>query len=405
MLNVVVVSDFAHAEGGNSAVALSSAIGLADAGHRVTLLSAVPPIDPAVEKSLFRVVCTGQQAIADDPQRMRALIQGLWNKTAGRTTAKVLSALDPQQTVVHVHGWTKALSSSVIRTALSQKFKVLCTLHDYFSACPNGSFFNYPSNKVCELQPLSWACITSQCDRRHYGHKLWRVARQLVQIRFGGMPRKIRHFIIVSEFSGRVLGPFFPEGSHIYHVKNPVLASYEDRVDARLNSAYLMVGRIEQEKGPHIFAEAAQMTGCEAVFVGDGEKREDITRLLPSARVTGWLPRNGVQAELSKARALVFPSLWYETDGLTAVEAAAHGIPVIVSDTSAARESVIDGVTGLWFRAGDEQDLAEKMVALQDDDLVKRMGRAAHERYWSNPRSLNRHIKELEETYDKVLAC
>ena len=89
MLNIVVVSDFAHVEGGNSVVALSGAIGLADAGHRVTLLSAVPPIDPAVQKSVFRVVCTGQHAIADDPQRMGALVQGLWNRKAARAMEDV----------------------------------------------------------------------------------------------------------------------------------------------------------------------------------------------------------------------------------------------------------------------------------------------------------------------------
>src|SRR5215208_4016452 len=208
MLNVVVVSDFAHVEGGNAAVALSSAVGLAGTGHRVTLLSAVGPVEPAVLDSGIRVVCSDQPAIGNDPQRIRALMHGIWNYRAAESMADALQGLDPRNTVVHVHGWTKALSSSVIRVALSRNFTVVCTLHDYFSACPNGSFFNYQKNQVCDLRPLSGACVQSQCDRRHYGHKLWRVARQLVQDRFGGMPRDIRHFITVSEFSGRILRPF-----------------------------------------------------------------------------------------------------------------------------------------------------------------------------------------------------
>jgi glycosyltransferase involved in cell wall biosynthesis len=87
------------------------------------------------------------------------------------------------------------------------------------------------------------------------------------------------------------------------------------------------------------------------------------------------------------------------------MEAAAIGIPAIVSDASAARTSVIDGITGLWFKAGDAQDLAKKIEGMRDDDLAARMGRAAHERYWKNPRTMDRHIKELEQTYQKVLAC
>ena len=113
----------------------------------------------------------------------------------------------------------------------------------------------------------------------------------------------------------------------------------------------------------------------------------------------------GVMAELRKARALVFPSLLYETDGLSVVEAAALGIPAIVSDVSAARASIVDGVTGLLFKAGDPKDLAEKMSALRDDETGTRMGRAAHAHYWKNPRTLERHVQELEHTYEQVLAC
>lgn len=405
MLNVVVVSDFAHVEGGNSAVALSSAIGLSDAGHRVTLLSAVTPIDPAVEKSSIRVVCTDQYAVADDPWRARALLQGLWNRTAGRSMERILRELNPERAVVHLHGWSKALSSSVIRAALSRNFKVVCTLHDYFSACPNGSFFNYAKNSICELQPLSGSCIASQCDRRHYGHKLWRIARQVVQSHLGGLPREIRDFIVVSPFSEEILKPFLSPDSRIYHVQNPVQISYEDPVDVELNDAYVMVGRIAQEKGAQVLAEAASQSDCKAVFIGDGDKRADVLRACPSATVTGWLPRGEVTKQLKNARALVFPSLLYETDGLAVLEAAALGIPTIVSDSSAARASVINGLTGFWFKAGDSRDLAAKMLAMRHSERVRRMGHAAHTHYWKHPRSLERHVKDLEQTYEKVLAC
>jgi glycosyltransferase involved in cell wall biosynthesis len=403
--NVVVVNDFAHVEGGASQVAISSAIGLATQGCEVTFLSAVRPMASAVLDSGIRVVCTDQYAIGEDPKRTRALLQGLWNVRAARFMAQTLEGLDPSRTVVHVHGWTKALSSSVIRAAIVRGFKVICTLHDYFSVCPNGSFFNYPQDKICQLRPLSGACITATCDRRNYGHKVWRVARQYAQNRWGGIPREIRHFIIVSEFSGRILNAFFPRGSNVYEVPNPVTDSYTEPADVRSNSAYVMVGRIAQEKGPHLFAEAARELGSEVMFVGDGDKRSSILKMCPSAEVTGWLSRTEVVNQLRRARALVFPSLWYETDGLAVMEAAAMGIPAIVSDVSAARDSIVDGVTGFLFKAGDAKDLARKMAAMRDDNLVAQMGRAAHAHYWKDPRTMERHIKELEHTYKQVLAC
>ena len=163
-----------------------------------------------------------------------------------------------------------------IRAALSRKFKVICTLHDYFSACPNGSFFNYATNTICELQPLSGSCIASQCDRRHYGHKLWRVARQFVQNRFGGLPRELRHFIVVSPFSERILKPFLISGlTNLSCAKSGsgiLSRSCRRRGEFRVRNGWKNRAR----EVPQLFAEAASQVGCEAVFIGDGDQRADV---------------------------------------------------------------------------------------------------------------------------------
>ena len=66
-----------------------------------------------------------------------------------------------------------------------------------------------------------------------------------------------------------------------------------------------MVGRIAQEKGPHLFAEAANELGCEAVFMGDGDQRANVLSLCPSAKVLGWLAREDVTKQLK------MPGSWY----------------------------------------------------------------------------------------------
>ena len=188
---VIIVNDFAYVEGGASQVALSSASGLGRRGYSVVLFSAVAPA-PSVCLEHVKVVCTQQHEVIHDPVRARAAVQGLWNVTAARELRNLLRGLDPLRTIVHVHGWTKSLSSSVIRTALDTGFMVVCTLHDYFVACPNGSFFNYSTEQICHLAPLSPHCIISNCDRRSYSHKLWRVARQVVQKTSGNMPHGLQ---------------------------------------------------------------------------------------------------------------------------------------------------------------------------------------------------------------------
>ena len=117
----------------------------------------------------------------------------------------------------------------------------------------------------------------------------------------------------------------------------------------------------------------------------------------------GWRDAAGVQALMRQARALVFPSVWYEGQPLTVYEALACGAPVIVSDACAGREAVIDGETGFWFRSGDAEALAAHLRRLTDDGLAARMGRAAHDRYWTAPLSLDAHLDRLEGVYETVM--
>ena len=106
---------------------------------------------------------------------------------------------------------------------------------------------------------------------------------------------------------------------------------------------------------------------------------------------------------MRRARALVFPSVWYEGQPLTVYEALAVGTPVIVSDACAGREAVSDGETGLWFRSGDAESLAGRLRAVQDDALAARMSRAAYSQYWAAPLTMERHLDALAGVYAAVL--
>ena len=402
-MNIVIVSDFAHVNGGNAAVALASATGLAQHGHSVTLFAGVGPVAPEIAASPVTVVSTNQQAIGDDRRRTRAVVQGIWNVKAARMMTDLLGRMDMRRTVVHVHGWDKALSSSVVRAALSMGARMICTFHDYVSVCPNGGFYNHPRDEVCRLEPLSLSCVLESCDRRGYGQKLWRVARHTVQRRWGLLPGAVKHVIVVSDFSRRILEPFLPSGIHLHSVQNMINVTRSAPADPARNRAYVMVGRMSREKGPHVLASVAGRTPWPVRFVGDGESLAEIRRLAPRSMVTGWLSHDDVVKELAGARALIFPSLWHETEGLVVLEAAALGIPSVVADSCAARDLVIQEETGLHFRSGDDRHLQSVMDRLQDDQLVRQLGEAAYRRYWKNPRSLERHIADLERIYDVVL--
>ncbi len=402
--SVIILNDTAHIDGGAARVALSSAIGLARRGHRVTLFTAVAPIElPGEQPPTLEVVCTGQCDILSDPSRVAAGLRGLWNRVGWRRLQEVVSAVTRERTVIHIHGWSKALSPSVLHLVGKAGLPAVATLHDYFLACPNGGFYNYQRQAHCKLSPLSLACVTEACDVRCYSHKFWRLCRLLIQRQVAHYPGAIRNFIVLSEYSRRLLEPYLSPAAKLFLLSNPVDVALQKSAIPPDDAPFVFAGRLSAEKGPELFAQAIARSGVSGVVIGDGPLRSLLQATWPQLNFTDWLGTEDVHRRLRQARALVFPSRCHEVQGLVVLEAAALGVASIVSDGSAARELVIDGVTGLWFKHGDVSDLSKKIEMLQNDlDLAFQLGNAAHSRFWADPPTLERHIDQLEAVYAEL---
>lgn len=400
---VVVLNDHCYVNGGGSKVAIDEAVGLAEAGVSVLFLGAVGPVCNQLQEAPLRVICLGQQELRDATRRPWIALQSIWNKTAYKCMGEILSDLQRRSTIVHLHGYTKALSTSPIRAAINHRFPVVCTLHDFFSACPNGAFFNYPQRSLCLKRGLSIDCITSQCDKRNYVHKLFRVGRSLAQTQFGRLPSGVLDYIALSDNSSVILRPYLPIEARLHALENPVDVEQKIPVNIASNTSLVAVGRLDIEKGVELLAQVARRQKISMVFVGDGQLRASL-EAEDGMIVTGWMEHDDVISAFGNARCLVFPSLWYETYGLVVSEAAARGVPTIVSDISAAAERVVNGVTGWHFKSGDPDDLGRCLAIIRDDQVVATAGQAAYDLYWSNPPTRGKHIHELIKIYDAVLS-
>ena len=402
-LTVVVLNDFCHVQGGASKVAIDEAIGLANQGIKVIFVGAVGPICDELAQAPLQVECLDQGQLLDVGRNPAIVLQGLWNTKASARVRGILAGLHPARTVVHLHGYTKALTTSPVRAAQSLGFKVVCTLHDFFAACPNGAFFDYGRATPCPRRALSLGCVTTHCDKRAYGHKLFRVARGYLQRLLGHFPASVGDYISLSERSASILLPYLPKRARMHKLANVIGVLERPPVAVEDNDRILYVGRLDEEKGVRLLARAAAALGLPVTFVGDGPLRAEI-EAMPGATVTGWLTPGQVQTQLDSARCLVFPSLWYETYGLTVAEAAARGIPAIVSDVSAAAERIEDGVTGWRFKSGDADDLARCLAVTADNTAVGLAGAEAYHRYWSDAQTLDSHATGLLSIYRSALA-
>lgn len=401
--HVVVVNDRAFPGGGASKVALQSAAGLARRGWRVTLFAAMGPVAPWLQEAGVEVVLLGQQDLASG-RRSKTFVQGLWNRTAGERLEALLKPEPGGRTLVHVHSWSKALSPSVFAAAAGSH-PVAATLHDYGIACPNAGFHDFPTGQPCLRRPLSAACVTRNCDSRHYAHKVWRLGRQLSLHWLARIPARLDLAICVSDYSRDVLQPFLPKDLSVAVVTNPITAVDEGPASPAQRRDFVYVGRLSHEKGVLLLADAARRAGLPVVFVGDGELADEIRRRNPDASLTGWVEADEVRRRMREARAVVMPPTWRETQGMVVPEAFSCGVPVVASSGTAPGAAVRDGVTGIVFANGDVESLAGALRRLAADDaLVARLGRAAYDGYWAKPADMDGHLDQLEAVYRRLLS-
>jgi glycosyltransferase involved in cell wall biosynthesis len=400
---IIIVNDSPIVNGGTAMVALLEAKLLKNYGYDVKLFTAGIKLTDSNSQNNFEHISTEQLDVYSEPNIFFSFFRGLWNARAAKKILDTIEGSHNPNIIIHLYGWTKALTSSVINAARKKNITIVCSLFDYFVACPNGGFYNFKKNTVCKLRPLSLTCILSNCDSKSYSRKLWRVLRHLIQRHLGGIPGGIFHYIGCSELSASLLKPFLPKKSVIHFISNPIVTKKSTPVDVAKNDVYIFVGRLSMEKGPLLFAEAAHRVGVKAIFVGEGDCRTEIENRYPNFLITGWISSDKVSMYLRSARALVFPSLWVEPQGLVVLEAAAIGIPAIIPNFAAATEVVDDKVSGLWFSSGDVLDLSQKISQLNNDSYLSRLGANAYTKYWANPSTPESYVSKLSALYRSLL--
>lgn len=396
--NVIIINDFNYIQGGASKVAIDTAKILNDTKINVYFFSAVNKQAENIEG--INYISTNQNESLKEKNKLKGALNGIYNLKAKKELKKLLKTLNNQNTIIHVHGWTKALSCSVFDIAFKMKFKVILTLHDYFTACPNGGYFNYKSNEICNLKPLSYKCAKCNCDSRNYGFKLYRILRQFVQNKLVGLNKKIKYVISISDFSEKILKTTLNDNVKIKKIYNPIDIEKNDKIDIKSNEYYLYVGRISKEKGVDIFCKALTELGYKGIIVGDGEEKGKLEQKYSNIEFEGWRNKEEVKEYMKNARALIFPSKWYEGAPLTPLEAMSIGVPCVVSNVCAAMEFVKDETNGYIF--SNVEDLKMKIQYLNNNDNLVKMSTEAYKSYWNEPFDKKKYKDNILALYNEI---
>ena len=212
----------------------------------------------------------------------------------------------------------------------------------------------------------------------------------------------------------------FAEDKKIVVVPNGVnvelFESVEKNIQPNLSEKpiILYVGRLSYRKGLQVLVRAMpfilkEIPNAHLLIAGKGYMESFIRRLIKSLNLEGnvtmlgFIPDEKLPELYASSRLFVMPSLYCESFGITLLEAMASVRPVIASNVGGIPEVVKDGVTGLLFRRGDAEDLADKVImVLSDRSLAQSLASNAKE-IVKEKYSWQVIADKMEDLYEKAL--
>jgi glycosyltransferase involved in cell wall biosynthesis len=125
------------------------------------------------------------------------------------------------------------------------------------------------------------------------------------------------------------------------------------------------------------------------------------TGVTDRVKFLGWV--DDIAAAMGSWDVVALPSL-AEGLGIAALEAMAHGIPVVATNVGGLKEIIVDGETGFLIPAKNPRALADRISELaKDPALREKLGNAARERV-ADRFSVERESQAIDSAYQSLLA-
>ncbi len=314
-----------------------------------------------------------------------------WSPSSHAFAARVCREFQPD--VVHVHNFWMSLSPSVLAACRASGAATVQTLHNFRLLCANALLLRDGRPCLDCVGNTPWRGVTRRC----YRNSLAASAAVAGMITVNRLLRTWQHavdaFIALSHHSRNQFVAGDIPADRLFVKPNFREDPGQPARRPRESGTFVFAGRLSPEKGLDTLVEAWALARLPEWFrlfiVGDGPARESLTNQaralgLDPSRVNFTGPRSPAEVMdlIGGARAVVLPSLCFETFSLLLAEAYACGRPVIASDIGAPGELVTHESTGLKSPPGDASALAEALRRLAlDDTLADHLGAGSRREY------------------------
>ena len=359
MLTILSGSQNYYIRGGSDRVYFETMALLSDHGHQVIPFAGQDPRNEPSQWSQY----FPETADFDNPGSAD-LSRYVYSRPAAQQIRRLIDQSHPD--IAHLHIYYGKLTGSILAPLRDAGIPIIQSLHEYKLICPVYTLLS--NGKICAACQGKhfWRALPRRCNRNSLPRTALSVTESYVS-RLLGSVSAIDHFVAVSDFLRSMMIQYGVPPHKISTIYNFV--NWQNITSSHaVGRHYLYVGRLERIKGIFTLLEAAaSLPSVPLLYVGDGSAREELEqeiarRQLDHIHVIGFLKDKELECIVAEALCVILPSEWYETFGLTIIEAFSAGRPAIGSRIGGIPEVIDDGKDGLLFEPGNVDDLRDKML-------------------------------------------
>ena len=176
--------------------------------------------------------------------------------------------------------------------------------------------------------------------------------------------KRVDFFIANSHFTAKRIKKYYKRKARVIY---PPVATDRFSLSEKRGNYFLVVSRLSAYKRIDLVIEAFNRLGWPLLIAGSGRERSRLQRIArPNVRFLGFVEEKKLPKLYAGSRALIFPG---EDDfGITMVEAAASGKPVLAFRSGGALEIVEEGRTGEFFDAPEVEILVDGLRRLIENE-------------------------------------
>lgn len=387
-MRILLVHNFYQQPGGEDKVFFAEKKILEENGHQVETFTKHNDVIKGLKGKLLGFVST------------------IYNPWIQREFEAQLKTFQPE--VIHIHNTFPLISSAILRSAKKYKIPVIATIHNFRHICPSALLLR--ENKICELcitKPFALPAIAYRCYKNSFiGSIALALSNYLNHHVLKIWVKHTHQFIFLTEFTQQ---KFLESKIKFKPEQLTIKPNFIEDTGFSTNKKnyYLFIGRLSPEKGLLNILKPEIWQNRELVICGDGPLKSQVELFCknnPNVQYQGQLQTDKLYPLLASAKALVFPSIWYEGQPLTIIESLMKATPVIHTNLGGVQSTLRGCAKKLGFDAQNPSQIMQcftfiEALTPETFEALCQQHRNIYQAHFSKAQNL----PQLEAIYKKAI--